>query len=182
MQDEPYEGWDFPGSFAHREDPDLWAHLDVERPMRPCWVCGEPTRWISSTQSRYRHPECFERVVLVCGGRDYDEEHVVDHVLSAVVRPGDIVLDGQCPYGGADELAHLWAKANGRTSIRVPAKWGKQGRAAGPKRNQRMLDEAKPAFVVAFPGGRGTADMTRRARKAGVPVLTVDEDGVSEWT
>ena len=27
----------------------------------------------------------------------------------------------------------------------------------------------KPDLVVAFPGGRGTADMVRRARKAGVP-------------
>lgn len=44
------------------------------------------------------------------------------------------------------------------------------GKAAGPIRNQRMLDEGKPDLVVAFPGGRGTADMVRRAKAAGVPV------------
>jgi hypothetical protein len=34
-----------------------------------------------------------------------------------------------------------------------------------------MLDEGKPQLVVAFPGGRGTADMIGRARAAGVPVV-----------
>jgi hypothetical protein len=36
-----------------------------------------------------------------------------------------------------------------------------------------MLDEAKPDAVIAFPGGRGTADMTDRALKAGLPVWFV---------
>jgi hypothetical protein len=34
-----------------------------------------------------------------------------------------------------------------------------------------MLDEYKPEAVVAFPGGRGTEDMIRRAETAGVPVM-----------
>ena len=42
--------------------------------------------------------------------------------------------------------------------------------AAGPKRNQQMLDEAKPDMVVAFPGGKGTAHMRQIAKAAGVPV------------
>jgi hypothetical protein len=32
------------------------------------------------------------------------------------------------------------------------------------------LRDHKPDIVVAFPSGAGTADMVRRARKAGVPV------------
>ena len=40
-------------------------------------------------------------------------------------------------------------------------------------RNQRMLDEGKPDLVVAFPGGRDTADMVRRARSAGVEVVEI---------
>jgi hypothetical protein len=42
------------------------------------------------------------------------------------------------------------------------------GRSGGPKRNQQMLEEGKPDLVLAFPGGRGTADMVRRA-PSGVP-------------
>ena len=41
-------------------------------------------------------------------------------------------------------------------------------------RNQEMIDEGQPGFVIAFPGGRGTADMKRRAKKAGLPVREVD--------
>ena len=36
-----------------------------------------------------------------------------------------------------------------------------------------MLDEAQPHIVIAFPGGRGTADMVRKAEVAGVPVVRV---------
>ena len=36
-----------------------------------------------------------------------------------------------------------------------------------------MLDEGKPDLVVAFPGGRGTAHMTRIARGAGIEVIEV---------
>jgi len=41
-----------------------------------------------------------------------------------------------------------------------------------------MIDEGVPDLLVAFPGVKRTADMIRRARKAGVTVLVVD--GVSE--
>jgi hypothetical protein len=36
-----------------------------------------------------------------------------------------------------------------------------------------MLDSEKPALVVAFPGGSGTADMKRRAVAAGVEVIEI---------
>jgi acyl-CoA synthetase (NDP forming) len=54
-----------------------------------------------------------------------------------------------------------------------PANWKKHGKSAGPIRNQLMLDVGKPDLVIAFPGGSGTADMIRRARKAGVPVKEI---------
>jgi hypothetical protein len=36
-----------------------------------------------------------------------------------------------------------------------------------------MLDQGKPEVVVAFPGGRGTADMVRRAKLAKILVVEV---------
>jgi hypothetical protein len=57
-----------------------------------------------------------------------------------------------------------------------PADWEQYGRAAGPIRNQQML-EAKPDRVFAFhedlEHSKGTGDMVRRARKAGVPVEVI---------
>ena len=46
---------------------------------------------------------------------------------------------------------------------------------AGPRRNRRMLDR-RPDLVLAFAGGRGTADMVRQARASGVRVIEVFPD------
>jgi hypothetical protein len=70
-------------------------------------------------------------------------------------------------------MAGEWADVFGVPFRIFPANWKKHGRAAGPMRNQQMLDEGKPDLVIAFPGGSGTADMVRRAKAAGVPVETV---------
>lgn len=73
---------------------------------------------------------------------------------------------------GADALAALWSAKIGLSShARYNADWSLYGKAAGPIRNQRMIDKGKPDLVVAFPGGRGTADLVQRAEVAGVPVI-----------
>jgi hypothetical protein len=51
------------------------------------------------------------------------------------------------------------------------ADWDANGKAAGPLRNQRMLEAFNPDMVLAFPGGRGTADMVRKAKRRGVKVV-----------
>ena len=68
--------------------------------------------------------------------------------------------------GGADYLARRFAKLWELDCVTVRAEWNKHGKAAGPLRNQKMIDEHKPDMVVAFPGGTGTADMIRRAKIA----------------
>jgi len=72
-------------------------------------------------------------------------------------------------------LAQEWAEARGVPCEVYLANWAELGRKAGPIRNQQMLDEGRPTLVVAFPGGRGTADMIRRARSAGVEVIEIGE-------
>jgi len=74
---------------------------------------------------------------------------------------------------GADEIARQWAVERKVDHQILYAKWGLQGKAAGPIRNRRMLSK-KPKEVVAFheniAESRGTADMVAVARKAGVKV------------
>jgi hypothetical protein len=52
-----------------------------------------------------------------------------------------------------------------------PAKWDEYGKAAGPIRNQEMVD-SKPDLVLAFWDGRspGTLDAIKRAVLAGIEV------------
>jgi len=66
-----------------------------------------------------------------------------------------------------------------------PADWETYGRAAGPIRNQKMLDSEQINLCVAFPGGAGTADMVARCKKAHrfdvieVPLaLSIDDNGL----
>ena len=116
--------------------------------------------------------------VLVCGGRDYGDEAAVFRVLDQLLKSGECRLEhlilGGCPTG-ADEYARAWAKLAGVPYLTFPAQWTTHGRSAGPIRNSAMLKEGRPTIVVAFPGGRGTADMVRRTRKAGVPVFNGEE-------
>ena len=107
--------------------------------------------------------------VLVCGGRGYYDRAFLWGYLDRLGPPKvSAIISGMAP--GADTLATRWAKRFDVPVQEFPADWSGHGRSAGPIRNQRMLDEGKPDLVVAFPGGRGTADMVRRAKTAGIKV------------
>lgn len=115
---------------------------------------------------------------LVCGGRDFDDDVMFQSAMSDLVRlrgmPAAIVHGDA---RGADRMAQEWAVRHALIVYAVPADWSAHGRAAGHIRNQVMLDKHKPALVVAFPGGRGTADMVRRARDAGIDVVEIVSKG-----
>lgn len=122
--------------------------------------------------------------VLVCGGRDYDsnkacawlQEHAIRRIES-VMRLKDVriaaVIHGAAR--GADEGGRLWGVSLGTDVLGFPADWETHGRAAGPIRNQQMIELGKPDLVIAFPGGRGTANMVRQAEAACIPVIRVED-------
>lgn len=107
---------------------------------------------------------------LVCGGRDFADRAMFDDVMTRVMDnrgcPSKIVHGGA---RGADTMAGDLATRLSILGISVLPDW-QRGKMAGPLRNQKMLDEYKPHVVIAFPGGRGTADMVSRARKV-VPII-----------
>lgn len=116
--------------------------------------------------------------VLVCGGRDYYDRGRVYQVLGSLRQQHGNLVVIQGGARGADEMARDWWQSHwgqGREGqlINYPANWDRDGKAAGPIRNQAMLENEHPDLVVAFPGGRGTLDMVKRSRAAGIPVLEV---------
>ncbi len=113
--------------------------------------------------------------VLVCGGRDYCESSTVWGELDTIRRslPHDTMTVIQGGARGADQIAREWCFARYVQFENFAADWAAHGKAAGPIRNQRMIDEGRPDLVLAFPGGRGTADMIRRAKAAGVRVREI---------
>lgn len=117
--------------------------------------------------------------LLVCGGRNYsDKVHlfsVMDSWMTQCllrVDPIEIIITGGAP--GADALACFWAQERRVAHDEYRADWERYGKSAGPVRNAQMLLYGKPSAVIAFPGGRGTADMCAKARAAGVPVYQGD--------
>lgn len=98
--------------------------------------------------------------LLVCGGRHYSDRDLVWRMLDGLHKKYGIkvIIEGRCPFGGADLHAQTWAETRGVENLGFPM----VGRA-GPARNSKMLVEGKPTHCLAFPGGSGTADMTRKA-------------------
>lgn len=135
-----------------------------------CAICGEAN--MSEDQ----------RIVMVTGGRDYADRAFVFETLDGIHEYESIyeIVHGACGWNcdrpgnwneenltGADRWADEWARARRVRVTRRPARWSTLGRAAGPKRNQEMVD-MKPDCVCAFPGGAGTANAVKLAKAAGI--------------
>jgi hypothetical protein len=117
--------------------------------------------------------------LLVCGDRDWANAESIAAQIR-VMHP-DVIIEGEAR--GADRIAHDIALEmgfiKGKTLLSFPADWQKYHKAAGPIRNQQMLDEGKPNRVIAFHSNitesKGTKDMVERARKAGIEVMVFKE-------
>jgi len=106
--------------------------------------------------------------IIVTGGRKFEDRAMVFSSLSGLTPKPTLVICGGAT--GTDTLAEMWCQQTGVPLCIFPALWSSHGLVAGPYRNQWMLDFMRPDLVVAFPGGQGTADMVKRAKKAGVNV------------
>lgn len=122
------------------------------------------------------------RRVLICGDRNWEN---YSRLLACVRKANDteeiqVVIEGECR--GADLMGRRAAEAIGLsadsfTLLPFPADWNRYKLAAGPIRNQQMLDEGKPTEVWAFHDtieqSVGTKDMVNRALKAGLKVYLI---------
>lgn len=110
--------------------------------------------------------------VLATGGRNFTNVDQVRSVLTELAgqHPTAILVHGDAR--GLDRLAASIALDIGWQVEPHPADWQRNGRGAGPIRNQEMVDSGADLCLV-FSGGNGTADCRRRAVKAGIPVLDV---------
>ena len=115
---------------------------------------------------------------LVCGGRDFSDQKFMNAELRKLVHKHgkpSLVVHGAAR--GADRMAGKWAEFHKIPIQAVAANWIRDGKAAGPIRNQLMLDTFEVYLVVAFPGGRGTADKMRRAKLELIEVIDIANDG-----
>jgi hypothetical protein len=117
--------------------------------------------------------------ILVTGSREWTDLVIIISAIQYVVEHFGIsasdleMVEGECR--GADKCCRVVAEQLGIKVIPEPAQWKKYGKAAGPIRNQRMLDVHPDiklclAFHDTLDGSRGTKDMVNRCKKAGIPV------------
>lgn len=112
--------------------------------------------------------------ILVCGGRNYKDRAKISQELEHCRQWFDddfVIIAGGA--NGVDWCAKSWAIDNGYPCIEMIAAWDFYGPGAGVIRNNWMLKYAMPDLVIAFPGGVGTADMVKRAKKANIPIHEV---------
>jgi len=116
--------------------------------------------------------------VCITGGRDFKEYDRVKEVIRILAAfYGDKLRFMHGDAKGADRLGRDAAIEFGVPIKKFPADWDTHGKAAGPIRNQEMIDYLKmcrrkghSVQVIAFPGGDGTADMVKRAETALIDV------------
>lgn len=114
--------------------------------------------------------------ILVTGSRDYRDPGQITNAFGDVLRNHGSYADVTLVVGdasGADAIATVFAKSKGLMVEVYCASWGEHGKSAGPKRNQRMVDDGADVCLV-FPKigaeNKGTLDCMTRAFKAGIPI------------
>ena len=103
--------------------------------------------------------------VLITGSReeDVEAEILVKSTLANHYATREIteIIVGDAK--GVDAIATRWARGMGIPVRVFPADWQTHGKAAGPIRNQEMVD-TNPDICYAFPrkGSKGTWDCVER--------------------
>ncbi|MBT2477613.1 DUF2493 domain-containing protein [Streptomyces sp. ISL-94] len=117
------------------------------------------------------------RRILVTGSRNWTDIGTIRRALDEAYAftPADhefVLAHGGCPTG-ADAIAHAWADRTGVTIDIFIADWANHGKAAGPRRNARMVAEgADLCLSFIRNGSRGASHTVALARRAGIPVRT----------
>jgi hypothetical protein len=110
--------------------------------------------------------------ILVTGSRNWTNDEAILAAFADYAGQDVTLVSGACPTG-ADALAEEIAERFlGWEVERHPADWDRHGKAAGPIRNQEMVDLGADV-CLAFPLGesRGTRHCMAAAKRAGIPVV-----------
>lgn len=134
--------------------------------------------------------------VIICGGRNFTDRRLAYGWLdswwaTALGRKRLFIAHGAAD--GADLIADQWGRDRGHKVCAYPARWDDIDRpgakvrrrrdgtlydaGAGPRRNREMFHAHQPAYIVAMPGGAGTADMVEYGARNGAPTVWLTEWG-----
>lgn len=111
--------------------------------------------------------------ILCCGNRNWTDRKKIWDRLADIDRSAHAITIIHGAAKGADTIAGNEAKKLRYAVEAFPADWEKHGKAAGPIRNRKMLDQ-KPDLVIAFHSNikksKGTKDCIKEANRRGIKV------------
>jgi hypothetical protein len=120
--------------------------------------------------------------VVVTGSRDFTDEHILDRIIEGLLTDAKdwndtlFLAHGACPTG-ADKFVQEWDGVASVAVMPYPANWSRDGNAAGPIRNKKMLKAEDPDLVLAFfkrgAKNRGTKNCVDQAREMNYRVVEV---------
>lgn len=118
-------------------------------------------------------------ITIIAGSRDITWMPLLEEAIHNCPFMISKVYCGMAP--GADTLGWSWANKNGVPVQNFPAEWEKDGKKAGPLRNQRMIDAGAEALLALWDGhSPGTKDMIKRAKDSGLYVYVMQ--AIQIWT
>jgi hypothetical protein len=115
--------------------------------------------------------------VLIFGARDWSEFGPIRREIKKLIKKHGtdnlLIIEGECPNGGADVIARIIGHELSVHVAKVPALWETRYRSAGPQRNEitRLMDPDEAiGFHEDLRKSKGTKDMYKRLQRAGIPV------------
>lgn len=114
--------------------------------------------------------------LILCGGRHFDDAALIERQLDQVHAQYNItvLIHGGLPAIGTP--AEVWARRHTVHVVRYPANWQLLGKQADDIRNRFMLEDARPDFLLALPGGRHTHSLVQIAQQMNIGIIHADED------
>lgn len=93
--------------------------------------------------------------------------------LSVALGSQLVIVHGGCPTG-ADAIVDRWARRRDYEPEVYPADWAKYGKAAGPIRNEEMVN-SRPDMCIGFlrSESRGTVNCLEIAVAVGIPTFMI---------
>lgn len=122
----------------------------------------------------------MEMRIVIAGCRtfcEYDEaRQAICRDLACLKPSGAVtVLSGGCR--GADQLGERFAKELGWDIERYLPEWETYGRAAGPLRNKRMIEQCDAVICFWDGKSKGTRSLIQYAQKLSKPLFVHMVDG-----
>jgi len=104
----------------------------------------------------------------IVGCRTCTSPRHVFPVLDKILKKGDIIISGGAK--GVDTLADKYAQKNQHTMIIHCAMWDLHGKAAGPIRNKKIVDDCDEMIVFWDGKSKGTRNSIKLAKESKKPI------------